>query len=119
MLNAATPRFAGNGLSYYWQGNLTYFGGNSQEIGQKLVDENYRSVNYRYDESEEPHDFVSTPIAKQLGPVDYIKACHCYMYQACETPDWEDTEAYAIVNALLKRSITNLPGYDDAAWEIS
>ncbi len=56
--------------------------------------------------------------ARHYLPVEIIKACDCYDYQSCETPDWKDTEAYAIMQMLRKRAIYSLPGYEEAAWEI-
>jgi hypothetical protein len=44
--------------SYYWNPNRVYISSeNASEIGQILLDENYRSVNYRYRETDKPHAF--------------------------------------------------------------
>jgi hypothetical protein len=52
--------------------------------------------------------------------VDVIKACHGYIYQACEADDWKDTEAHAIINAIEGAAIRSLPGYQDSsAWSLS
>jgi len=120
MLQAATRnRYPGHGLSYYWNREPHYFNGNTQDIGQKLVDENYRSVNHRYGEQETPDQFKTMVLDKCYTPVEIIKACDCYRYQSCETPDWQDTEAHAIMVALRERAIRLLPGYDDADWGIA
>ena len=119
MLKAASlNRYPGDGAHYYWNGESYYFNGNSHIIGQKLVDENYRSVNYRYTEQEEPEQFKSMVLHAEYTPVQIIKACDCYNYQSCETPDWRETEAYAIMTALRERAIDMLPGYDEADWNI-
>lgn len=118
IMSAAAPRYPGDGFSYYWQGQRHYSGGRTQEIGQKLVDENFRSVNYRYNKAEQPYTFLNIVLRRVYSPVEVIKACNCYNYQACETPDWKDTEARAIVHALRKRAIRQLEGYDEAAWAI-
>jgi hypothetical protein len=110
-------RYAGDGASYRWNGQSYYFNGNRQEIGQKLVDENYRSVNHRYGENERPHEFKMEYLPR-FSAVQIIKACDCYNYQTCETPDWKETEAYAISQALRERAIDLLPGYDEAEWAI-
>ena len=115
MLQAAAPRWPGDSANYRWNGEAYYFGANRQQVGQVLLNENYRSVNYRYGESEQPPTFVSRPVRSQT-PVQLIKLCDCYNYQTCETPDWEQTEAYAICHALRERAIDKLPGYEDAAW---
>ena len=117
MMQAASPRYPGDTVSYYWNDEPHYFGGHSQEIGQKLVDENYRSVNYRYNEDTQPETFKNIP-QRRFSPVELIKACDCYNYQSCETPDWKETEAYAIMQMLRERAIDNLPGYSEAAWQI-
>jgi len=80
--------------------------------------ENHRSVNYRYDESNEPAPYAFKPGLYTRQPVDILKACDCYDYQACETPDYYETDAARIITALRKRATRNLPGYDKAAWEI-
>lgn len=119
MLTLTAPRYPGDGLAYYWQDNMHPFGGHSAEIGQKLVDENYRSYNHRYREDNEPHTFRSSPCSKQYTLVGLIKACHCYRYQSCEHPDWNESEAYAIVSALLARAVRRLDGYEEAeTWPI-
>lgn len=70
-------------------------------IGQALVNQNYASVNYRYEEKGEPHEYrfqdeddwrVSAILIDKsktytLGEV--YGAIRCYSYQACETPDWD------------------------------
>lgn len=116
MLQAATARYQGDGASYYWKGNLYPFNGHAAEVGQKLIDENYRSINYRYTETYAPHQYIHRPLNKRYEPVEIIKLCNCYRYQCCETDDWEDSEAYAIMDALKERAIFSLPGYDDAKW---
>lgn len=119
MLQAAERnRYAGDGPAYRWNGTYHYFRGHLQEIGQKLVDENYRSVNYRYDEDKKPHIFKKQSYMPNISAVQIIKACACYNYQTCETPDWRETEAYAIVQALRERAIDMLPDYDEAEWVI-
>lgn len=119
MLKAASmSRGPGDGAYYYWDDAPHFFNGNIKEIGQKLVDENTRSVNSWYSKEVQSHEFKTMVLHKQYTPVEIIKACDCYSYQSCETMDWEETEAYAIVNALRKRAIDSLPGYDEAAWEI-
>ena len=58
MLQAMSRRFNPHGVfTYYWEGKPhREF---SSVLGQELVNENYRSVNYRYREDEEPREFNS------------------------------------------------------------
>lgn len=118
MLQHTAPHYQGDSPAYYWEGGMHYLNGNKQAIGQKLLDENYRSVNHRYGESEKAPIFQSVYPTRRHSPIKIIKLCDCYGYQTCETPDWKDTEAYAIMQMLRERAIHNLPGYDEAGWGI-
>ncbi|MDN5934193.1 MAG: hypothetical protein L0I24_24500 [Pseudonocardia sp.] len=69
-------------------------------IGTMLWDENYRSVNYRYTESEPTPDYRAELVDADLSPVAVLKAIDCYEYQSCESPDWGQTRAHAYVTAL-------------------
>lgn len=92
--------------------------------------ENVRSVRYRYPdapESELPgmHDESGALLppgdfwpVHNIDPVLVLKACDCYDYQACETPDYDETPAAALVRAIRRAAIAELPGYDAAPWEI-
>lgn len=115
MLKASAPRYPGDGATYCHGGTRHPFGGHAQEIGQKLLDENYRSMNYRYSEDDKPHRF-QLRMVRSCSAVELIKLVHCYQCQSCETPDWEQTEGYAIAAVLEGRAIRKLPGYDEAAW---
>ena len=53
-----------------------------------------------------------------LSAVEVLKACDCFEYQACEWPEWEGSGADRLLWAIRKAAIHNLPGYDDAAWEV-
>ena len=117
MLLAATLERDRGGRYYYWDGEAHYFDGNWRKIGQKLLDENYRSVNYRYDEESKPHTYSPASLAP-LMPVEILKLCNCYSYQTCETEDWRQTEAWEIMNTLRGFAIRALPGYEEAQWEL-
>lgn len=103
----------------------------ADEIGQILVDENVRSVEYRYpravnDDGGLPgpiaayygEPYTLTPRRRSLTAVETLAALSCYEYQACEAPDWEKSEAYKLCDALRRLVIHFLPGYDAAGWEI-
>lgn len=105
------------GDRYYWNGEMKMMAGHLDKIGQKLIDENYRSVNYRYQTESKPHKYIhGKENIIRLSAVEIIKLCNGYRYQACETDDWEDTEAYEIWDTLREAAIDALPGYSDAAW---
>ena len=69
-----------------------------QAIGQRLVDQNYRSVNYRYIDQMTSHKFAFTDINLMVnGKLDtgLIVGCiDCYNYQACETDDYWQSHIY-------------------------
>jgi len=89
--------------------------------GHMLKAENRRSVGHRYD-TKEPADFYRATwfqlVSKPTTPVQTLKAIACYEYQSCEHAEWEQSEAKAFCDALTKRMISKLPGYEEAAWEI-
>jgi hypothetical protein len=110
-------------------------------LGAMLWDENYRSVNHRYSESEPTPDYRAQLVDADLSPVAVLKAIDCYEYQSCESPDWDQTRAHAFITALrniilgrhtdLGRQVPQrhdrnrtteayhyLPEYDTAPWEV-
>lgn len=90
----------------------------AEAVGQILLDENVRSVNYRYNEDERYVYDHAAPADRRWTPVEILRAIECYEYQACETPEWSDSEAHAIVAALRSALIRTLPGYEDGPGEI-
>lgn len=107
-------------VSYYWGNRWHEIRNDEQRIASVLHAENVRSVNYRYNEKEAAEPFKYERTSNRLTLIDIIKACHGYAYQACETPDWEDTEAHAIIEAIEACAVRSLPGYDDSkAWSLT
>lgn len=109
--------------SYYWrpaQARMQISADNADQIGQILLEENFRSVNYRYSDSEPPHRYQYQRVrSDNYSAVDVLKAVNCLDYQSCETPDWPDTHAYAILDGIKDRAIRALPGYDDSkGWSL-
>lgn len=117
MLQAAKLRLPYDQFRYTWAGKL-HATNDVRELAQILIDENYRSVNYRYQESGDSHIYQAPINQKKFTPVELLKLCHSYQYQACETPDWKETRAYALSQALLRYAINALPGYEQAEWSI-
>ena len=57
---------------------------------------------------------------RSLTAVEGLKALDGYVYQSCEHPDWEKSEAYRWVERLRDALIRFLPGYAEAdTWSIS
>jgi hypothetical protein len=110
----------------YWDGhNRVYVTcANADEIGRILIEENVRSVIYRYggrigdDEKQAATSYRFAHSARPISPVQLIKAVHCLDYQSCETEDWESSTAWRICQAIISNATGQLPGYEAAAWEI-
>ena len=101
---------------------------NANEVGQMLLDECMKSVMYRYEDSfitdlpgrvdaEYLIPFKFKPSYDHMPAVQVFKLIHCYEYQSCEHPEWEDSEAHTFCQALERRLIYRLPGYEEAEWE--
>lgn len=89
-----------------------------QALGQIFLDENYSSYCHRYSEELSPEKFVYQRDTKLFAPVAILKAAHCYEYQTCESPTWEDSDAKTALEMLRTGCIRRLEGYEEAAWEI-
>ena len=88
-------------------------------IGQSLLNQNYASVNYRYNENIEVPVFEYEDVDIDEGIV--YGCIQCYEYQACETDDYYDSQIHIslkfLKNALLKsllrkNGLTARWGYD-------
>ena len=123
------------GFKWYWKDESfkmdTCDRDQAGRVGQMLWDANLESINAR-----DP-DTVGKPVnipgrvgetyiyahsrpwrMDEIGHVQLFKAIQCLMYQSCEYAGWETSQALAFLRALSSATIHNLPGYDDAAWEI-
>lgn len=117
LVSWAAGRHGSGAVSYYWEGKRREVRGNEKRIASVLYAENVRSVNSRYKESDPAHGFVYKAVPNMLNPIDVIKGCHGYGYQACEAEGYEQSEAFAIVAAIAQSAIRALPGYEDSnAW---
>ena len=92
-------------------------------IGQLLLSENIRSVLYRYsnvdaDERAEyaaladGYTFHKVPLFQDLNGQDpagvVIAACISYGYQSCETPNYDETEAAAVIDGIFHAAVRRL-----------
>jgi len=102
---------------------------NATEIGRILLDENERSVRYRYpgnDANDLPgsigQDAAKYNFRRWPHPVPalvILKACDGFDYQACETDNYEQSLAAVIVRKIREYAITRLPGYNDSpGWSM-
>lgn len=123
-INALVAAAFGEGIKKQWF--AVYNDGKryemtERELGELLTEENAKSIAYRYpNEPKADVQFVpAQPYVFSLTPVEVLKACDCYEYQACEHPGWERSVAAACVQRIRKDYIKKLAGYDEAAWEIT
>lgn len=92
------------------------------QLGQLLIDENYRSVNYRYDDSEAPHRYTFRRHQKAFAArvdrvaLQVLRALSCYDYQACESPDYRATDASGVIDSIRAHAISKLSGYEETEW---
>lgn len=99
------------------------------EVANMLWLENIRSVSHRYPNESSAtlpgpkhQDFVLAPgdfgqvIFDQYEPAQVLKSCDCYEYQTCEHDEWEESEAYAFIQALRHRAWHAVQGYEQAQW---
>lgn len=96
-----------------------------------LAHECVRSVCYRYPDDtaatlpgpldryyNDPSRLTYERPRRILSAADGINAAGCYEYQACEHPEWYDSEARAFVNALVSSLTRTIPAVRDSRmWE--
>ena len=88
-------------------------------LAKKLQAENIRSLNSRYgDEELDPTISHELWGSYTMEPVQILKACDCFDYQACESDDYNDTFSAALIQRIRNNAITKLPGYDEAIWGV-
>lgn len=103
----------------YWRGKAynAQLVEHLQRMAQIMTNENYKSVNYRYNTHEIPHANVFH-FETGATPVQVIKACHSYEYQCCETKDWTSSLAKRINDSILRIATMKLKGYEEAEWSL-
>lgn len=97
----------------------------SNAIGQSLLDANYDSVNYRYDENKKAptyeynEDACLDSVANETYDADVYSAIREYNYQACETENYFESDLYhtlqnikeGMLVQLLKQKCPNADGW--------
>lgn len=91
----------------------------SQSIAQTLLNENYRSVNFRYNENDAAPSIEYRTEGLDLSAVEVLALCSGYEYQACETNDWVDSEACKMIEAIKYGAICRLPGFEEATRDLT
>lgn len=98
----------------------------AEQIFDLLNQENYNSVNYRYQEQNEPDgEFIVTAYERFIWSISQeklnqqiIQACFCSNYQSCEHPDYHKGDAYHLLEAIKGIAIRKILG-DDLDWELT
>lgn len=109
------------GVSFGWNGAVVRLDNveTLNWIARELLRTNVDAVNYRYAEQDTPHELIWTPLLHQrFDPVQVLKACRCYECQACELPTYDSTVAHRFIEELMATATSDLPGYNQADWEI-
>ena len=107
-----------HGSTFRYRFNGEWHEPDAAKIATTLHAQNVRSVNHRYEESESPaYRYRAVPI-DCIDAKDVLMACAGLEYQSCETPDWEETEAYAILSAIRERAI-QVVTENSRCWNIS
>jgi hypothetical protein len=95
------------------------------EIGRMLLGTNLTSMMSNYEDrldAEELGAVESYTYRRWTGsvsPVQTIKAVQCYQYQSMDYDGWKDSLAKSLTDLLKGEAIGHLPGYDQAAWEVT
>lgn len=78
-------------------------------IGRMLLAENARSVGYRYREVQNPAalTYLYRATKREYTPSQALMAIRGYEYQACETADWDRSEAYSFCRRSFVASSTS------------
>ena len=95
----------------------------AERVGIMLHAANVASVFARYQgrhgsDDAAPFVFNARAAARVVdaAPIAVIKAAQCFEYQACEVDGWDETPAARCIRQIIAHAISDLPGYNDAAW---
>jgi len=118
-----------NNLIVSYKGENFPVKGDLDRIGQSLWNENFCSVNSRYSENNATPKYTFTPHV--VSDMVIFKNIGCYNYQTCEHAGYEDSFAFAFVEAVMDeldkrgynhtriKMITSLSNqYDKTPWGI-
>lgn len=92
-------------------------------IAAALHEQNIASLQARYGERagcdglKPPKATTEAITAADFVPLShYAKALSCYMYQACETDDWDETAVRQLCADFALALLHFTPGWGDAPW---
>jgi hypothetical protein len=115
---SALAHYAATQELRYRHNNKTKVATDAAIIGLILHKENVRSFNYRYNATTPTTDFTFDPTvkARSFHASEIIAAVDCLEYQSCERPDWEKSEAKAILTTILAKAADEFRAR--AIWEL-
>lgn len=123
IVNFTSKNVTGKPFEVYWEKTLHEFDLSTKtglvRFANVLLDENVRSVDYRYKEENERNPFKPVDLVEHDGNISigqFGKLLTCLEYQSCETSDWESTLAFKIIQDLKDLALRKLPEYEDAEW---
>lgn len=81
-------------------------GSQNDAIGQSLLNQNYASVDYRYRENNKVPEYHFSDVEYNEGML--LGCINCYLYQACETEDFFESELYRSLRRLKEAMLEQL-----------
>ena len=88
-------------------------------IARILTRANAAAVAQRYSEPEVAELARFERVRELPEPVAILKACNCLEYQSSDWSEYSGSAAELLIDALRRQAIRELPGYDDASWELT
>ena len=78
-----------------------------EEMGKVLLKQNYESLGARYGDDTTPHEYhFERP--KKFNEGILLGCVQCYIYQACETPDFFESDIYKALKRLKDAMLTKM-----------
>lgn len=75
-------------------------------IGQSLLNQNYASINHHYDEKIKAPEYRFSDVEYDEGML--LGCIDCYIYQACETENFFETDLYRSLKRLKEAMLERL-----------
>ena len=88
-----------------WQ-LIVFRDGHNDAIGQSLLNQNYASVDHRYREDNKVSEYHFSDVEYNEGML--LGCINCYIYQACETEDFFESELYRSLRRLKEAMLERL-----------
>lgn len=89
------------------------------ELGNALWEENYKSVNHRYEINDETEKYTFAPYHRSISYPEFMKLLKCLDYQSCEHDGYENSKAYKYIRELCwMASPEDSQEYRDAPWGV-